>query len=221
MNGEPNYVYIVLSATPYRMGRWIRRATGEAYNHVSIATEESLTTLYSFARRYYRTPFHGGFVTETPDRYHHKGLSSHIRLYRLPVARHRYRKLLDELEQMQSHSSHYLYNHLSVLAAPAHKKVAVKDAYTCAEFVVSILSSLGYGFDPEQYYSVGDIARPLEDYCIYEGDFPAQGLGDPEFFQRHPVNHPALVSARGLLQLCWRLAVSNFLDSRIRKDFVR
>ena len=85
MNGEPNYVYIVLSATPYRMGRWIRRATGEAYNHVSIATEESLTTLYSFARRYYRTPFHGGFVTETPDRYHHKGLSSHIRLYRLPV----------------------------------------------------------------------------------------------------------------------------------------
>ena len=221
MKSEEKYVYVILSATPYRMGRWIRSATGEPYNHVSIATDADLTKLYSFARRYYRTPFHGGFVSETPDRYRHKGVCAHIRLYRLPVTQRRFRKVTALLEEMEQHSDHYLYNHLSVLAAPMHRKVAVTDAYTCAEFVVRILSSLGYGFDPEQYYSVGDIARPLEDYCIYEGDFPAPSLGDAEFFQRHPVPHPALVSARGLLQLCWRLAVRNFLDSRVRKDFVR
>ena len=66
-------LYVLFSATPYRMGKCIRFITGEPYNHVSIATEEDLRECYGFARRYYETPFYGGFVTERPSRYIHNG----------------------------------------------------------------------------------------------------------------------------------------------------
>ena len=66
MDEETEYLYVVFSATPYRMGKLIRFVTREPYNHVAISTEASLTRMYSFARRFYRTPFYGGFVTEEP-----------------------------------------------------------------------------------------------------------------------------------------------------------
>ena len=221
MTSKTKYVYILFSATPYRMGRWIRHVTGEPYNHVAIATDESLRDLYSFARRFYRTPFYGGFVTEHPDRYRHKGQISDVRMYRLPVTEQRWKKLNKRLLEMQEHPEHYLYNHLSVLAVPLGRKVAVQDAYTCAEFVVSALSDLGYGYDPARFYSIAQIAEPLENYHIYTGKFPAENGSDPTFFQSRPVPHPALVTARSMLQLCWRVAVANFLNSRVRRDIVR
>lgn len=221
VTGNQKYIYIIFSATPYRMGRWIRSVTGEPYNHVAIATDEDLSQLYSFARRFYRTPFYGGFVTELPDRYHHKGVTADIRLYRLPVPERRWKKLNQALLEMKEQSAHYLYNHLSVLTAPLHKKVAVQDAYTCAEFVVTTLSDLGFRFDPSHFYSIGDIAAALEGHEIYTGKFPAPSTGNPDFFRSQPVAHPLLVSARDFLQLCWRLAVANFLDSQVRHDIVR
>lgn len=215
------YIYVLFSATPYRMGSWIRYVTGEPYNHVAIAMEEDLSILYSFARRFYRTPFYGGFVTERPDRYRHKGITADIRLYRLPVTELRWRKLKASLLDMQDHAQHYLYNHLSVLAAPIHRKVPIQDAYTCAEFVVSTLNNMGYDYDPDRFYSIAQIAEPLEDYHIYTGKFPARTEQDPLFFQPQPVPHPLLLSFRELLHLCWRLAVANFLNSRVRHDIVR
>jgi hypothetical protein len=71
---QTQYVYIVFSSTPYRIGKFIRRLTREAYNHVSIALDPDLTKMYGFARRYYRTPFYGGFVRESLSRYHQVNL---------------------------------------------------------------------------------------------------------------------------------------------------
>lgn len=221
MAGETNCLYVVLSATPYRMGHMIRRVTGEPYNHISIATDESLTRLYSFARRYYRLPLYGGFVAESPARYHHKGITSQIRVYRLRVPERRWKKLVAALEEMEQHRDHFLYNHLSVLAAPIHRKISIQDAYTCAEFVVAVLNNLGFGFDPERFYTIGEIGQALEEHLFYQGDFPAPAQEDPEFFRHKPVNHPNLTCTRVMMQLCWRLAVANFLDSRVRRDIVR
>ena len=222
MNDQQKYIYVIFSATPYRMGSLIRSVTGEPYNHVSIATEENLSCIYSFARRFYRTPFYGGFVREHPSRYTHNGTTADIRIYRLPVPEQRWKKLNLQLKEMQENAKHYLYNHLSVLAAPLHKKVMVEDAYTCAEFVVCTLSNLGFDFDPERFYSIGQIAEPLEPYHIYTGKFPTNAPQDPVFFQRQPVSHPLLTSAKELMHLCWRLAVSNFLHTRVRRgDIIR
>lgn len=201
---EQKYLYVLFSATPYRMGRWIRFVTGEPYNHVSIATGKDLTCLYSFARRYYRTPFYGGFVTEDPCRYIHNGKAANIRLYRLPLTGRQWQYLQDMLEDMKEHADRYLYNHLSAMAAPLHRKVRVGKAFTCTEFTVNVLSKLGFDFDPNRFYTVGGIASRLTAYHIYTGDFPADRSSDSSFFHPNPVPHPLMVSTRDLLRLFWR-----------------
>ena len=172
MDSQQKYLYVIFSATPYRMGRFIRMVTGYAYNHVAIATEEDLSKLYAFARRFYRTPFYGGFVAEHPCRYHHNGVSAAIRLYRLPLTNRQWDRLQEILLTMRNQADRYLYNHLSALLAPLHIKVKVKNAFTCAEFAVSVLSSLGFDFDTRHFYTIGDISDRLESYHIYSGDFP-------------------------------------------------
>lgn len=209
MNDSQKYLYILFSATPYRMGRWIRSVTGEPYNHVALATEEDLSDLYAFARRFYRTPFYGGFVTEHPDRYRHNGVISDVKLYRLPLTDYQWKRLSKLLQQLRNNPEHYLYNHLSVLMAPMHKKVSVQDAFTCAEFAVCVLDYLGYKFDPQRFYSICEIAQELEPYLYYTGKFPEGNAGDPAFFQSHPVDHPLLTSARDFFALCWRFTATN------------
>lgn len=204
MADDPKYLYVLFSATPYRMGRLIRFVTGEPYNHVSIATEDDLRECYGFARRYYHTPFYGGFVTEQPNRYHHNGSTAAVRLYRLPLTQRQWEKLHARLTCMQNHPERFLYNHLSALTAPLHRKVRVRDAFTCAEFVVSILSTLGFDFDANRFYTISGIAERLESYHIYTGEFPAEPGEDSAFFQPHPIPHPIFASARSILALIWR-----------------
>lgn len=206
MSGKPRYLYVLFSATPYRMGYWIRRVTGEPYNHVAIATEEDLSRLYAFARRYYHTPFYGGFVQEHPCRYRHNGASAKVRLYRLPLTERQWEALQKLLHTMDAQADHYLYNHLSALTAPLHVKVRVRDAFTCAEFAVSVLSALGFDFDPSRFYTIGGIARRLEAYHIYTGEFPVRSGEDAAFFAPHPIRHPVFASTRSFLTLLWRKA---------------
>lgn len=207
MADSPQYLYILVSATPYRMGRWIRRVTGEPYNHVSIATEEDFKRCYSFARRYYRTPFYGGFVEEHPSRYHHNGDAAEVRLYRLPLTQAQWDRLQSLLAGMRQQPERYLYNHLSALAAPLHVRVRVRDAFTCAEFVVSVLSALGFDFDAGRFYTIGGIARRLKAYHIYTGHFPVKAEADPVFFAPRPLSHPVFASAQSILALLWRKAI--------------
>ena len=47
MDEEAEYLYVVFSATPYRMGKLIRFVTREPYNHVAISTEASLPRMSS------------------------------------------------------------------------------------------------------------------------------------------------------------------------------
>lgn len=201
---EAKYLYILFSSTPYRMGRMIRFITGEPYNHVSIALEEELTSLYAFARRYYRTPFYGGFVVESPSRFHHRSRTAEVSLCRIPVTAEQWQALRARLSSMEGSAHRYLYNHLSAIAAPLHRKIAVRDAYTCAEFAVSVLSSIGLAYDPRRFYTIGDIAAGLKDYHLYAGQFPVPPGEDTAFFLRHPVPHPIYRSTRDLLRLICR-----------------
>lgn len=208
MESDQKYLYILFSATPYRMGRLIRFVTGERYNHVAIALEEDLKELYAFARRYYHTPLYGGFVTEHPYRYHHNGSTANIRLCRLPVTDTQWQQLSKRLSYMRSHPQRYLYNHLSALAAPFHQKISVRDAYTCAEFTVSILQELNYNFTSRKFYSIGNILEKLDRYCFYEGQFPVPPEENSSFFDPHPVRSTLFVSTRDILKLLWRKAIA-------------
>lgn len=201
---ERKSLYVVFSSTPYRMGKMIRFVTREPYNHVAIALEEDLSRLYTFARRYYRTPFYGGFVVEEPYRYHHKGSTGQVCLCRLEIPAHRHRDLAEHLVRMEAEAEKYLYNHLSALAATFHKKFPVPNACTCAEFVVGILSRLDCGFSMDKFYSIGDMAEILKPYRVYTGDFPTPANDPGGFFARKPVAHPIRVSVRDILALVKR-----------------
>ena len=205
---QQKYLYVLFSATPYRIGRFIRLVTGDPYNHVAIGTEESLKELYAFARRYYNTPFYGGFVEETPCRYRHKGVTASIRLYRLPLTTRQYQQLQEILDAMRQKADRYLYNHLSAAAAPFRRKIRVKDAYTCAEFTVSILQELGLDFNSRRFYSIGDIAERLVPYHFYDGEFPVPPEEGSAFFASKPVRHPVFTSARDIFALFWRKATT-------------
>lgn len=208
MENTDRYLYILFSATPYRMGKLIRFVTGEPYNHVAIGLERDLQTLYAFARRYYNAPLYGGFVAEEPCRYHHNGVTAQIRLCRIPVTEAQWKSLQQRLEKMNSRSDRYLYNHLSALMAPFHRKVPVKDAFTCVEFTVSVLQELGFDFSPRRFYSIGDIADALAPYEVYTGDFPTFQSETGAFFDPLPLPYRWFVSVRDILALVWRKAIT-------------
>ena len=81
------YLYIVASETGSIVSRAIRQFTGAKYNHVSIALNGTLHTMYSFGRRLPWCPFWGGFVREEPG---YGTLArfpdTRVRVVRLPVS---------------------------------------------------------------------------------------------------------------------------------------
>ncbi len=199
-------IYIVFSSTPNRVGRLVRKFTREEFNHASIALDQNLTQMYGFARRFYRTPLYGGFVKESLSRYHQNGQASHICVCKIPVTAEQYKELEQLLTKMENDSDHYLYNHLSALGAVMHRRVYVKDAYTCIEFCVDILHKLGVDIDPKQHYTICQVAQMLLPYSIYEGSMP-EGNYDAEFYAKRPVPHPLFTTLRDMLKLLPRLGI--------------
>ena len=199
------YIYIVFSATPYRIGKIIRRVTKETYNHISIALDAELCEMYGFARRYYRLPLYGGFVKESLARYHLKQDSAQLCVCRIPVTQLQYQRLKEQLSSMYRQRDLYIYNHLSALGALFRKPVKVKRAYTCVEFCTQVLYELGIHIDPAQYHSVCDVLELLKSYMIYTGPAPVFTGTDPTFFAKKPVTFPVLITLRELCKLIPRL----------------
>ena len=199
------YIYVVFSSTPYFIGKAIRRITGQVYNHASIALDPELTQMYSFARRHYRTPLYGGFVKESLSRFRLGDQISHIRISKIPVTQEQYDALADRLAAMEAQSCDYLYNHISALGALLHKPIYAKNAYTCVEFCVEILSALDLKIQPGRYYSVDELDTLLSPYRIYTGQAPEAREADPVFFAKRPVPFPLWVTARDICKLLPRL----------------
>ena len=68
----------------------------------------------------------------------------------------------------------YIYNTLSAATNIIRKKVRVKKAYTCVEFVVETLDLLAVDerLCAGNFYSVKDLEDIFSDRVIYEGEFP-------------------------------------------------
>lgn len=203
MNMENN-IYIVFSATPNRVGRLVRKVTGEEFNHASIALDENLSRMYGFARRYYRTPLYGGFVRESLSRYHQNGRASRIRVCKLPVTQMQYDTLEQLLSKMELDGEHYLYNHLSALGAVVHRRIHAKDAYTCIEFCVDILHKLGVDIDPGKHYTICQVEQMLLPYSVYCGPIP-DGDYDADFYAKRPVPYPICTTVRDVFRVLPRL----------------
>src|SRR5690554_1505697 len=89
-----NKIYVVLSATPTRIGLIIRTLTGSSFNHASISLTNDLSEMYSFARYHANNPFVGGFIKEFPQRLTlGKDSDVFINVYEIPVNKAEYDKI--------------------------------------------------------------------------------------------------------------------------------
>ncbi len=165
-------LYIVFSATPYKMGKFIRFFTGGRYNHVSVSADYELTEMYSFARRYRRAPLIGGFVKENSGRFYADGKSTQIMICEIPVSKEKKDVLLARLSEMKNEREKYIYNFFSAAATPLRRDIHIKDAYTCVEFAVYMLELVGLSFGKKSYIGIEDLKIQLERFKVYEGEFP-------------------------------------------------
>lgn len=137
-------IYILLTDTGTWFSRMIKLYTGFPYNHASIALDEELNHLYSFGRKVYVNPFSGGFIKESMN----SGVFLHQQqtrcaLYKLTVNKEQYDAILNVIYQFESFAAHYKYNLLGIFAIALNKKIKRDNAFTCSQFVATVLEESG------------------------------------------------------------------------------
>ena len=187
MTDSPKYVYVVFSSTQYMIAKFIRAFTRHRYNHVSISLDGNMQTLYSFARRYEDTPFCGGFVVETPERYMRRNVAAAVQIYAIPVTDEQHSAIREHLEAYQAEAQDYVYNYIGALTFLLRRRVALERCHTCVDFATEVIGMTGAGIQPDRFYSIRGLARNLTRYKIYEGHFYAPlTLSDmPSEFSTH------------------------------------
>lgn len=177
-------IYIVLTQTKTYPARAIRFYTNEPYAHASIAFDDNLDEMYSFARRGLYNPFNAGFIREHID----KGVfgrfsSTDCSIYQLRITNEQYMKLRSEIEIFNRNKDAYSYNYLGLIGAAFNIPVRSKYRYFCSQFVAYILEKSGIYIFDKNYALIkpGDIRinpfletiyqGKLSEYRIYKSKF--------------------------------------------------
>lgn len=171
---KKNYnLYVLLTKTPLKTGKFIRRITGYEYNHCSVSFDRNFNSLYSFTRKYKSATFYACLVNESSLRYKE---NTKVKIFKIPINYKTYKRLKNYLSDLISHENDYIYNYLSIITYPFKKKVKIKKCYTCCEFTVEILKKFCKitEFTKKDYYSVKEVAEFLNKYLLYEGTFKVE-----------------------------------------------
>ena len=133
-------VYIVLTLTQTYPARVIHLYTSEPYAHASIAFDEDLEEMYSFARRGIWNPFNAGFVEEDiTNGIFGKYTSTTCNIYQLKITENQYIKLREEVEIFRCNKRDYSYNYLGLIGAAVNVPIQTRQRYFCSQFVAYIL----------------------------------------------------------------------------------
>lgn len=185
------YIYVVFSATPYKMGKFIRKITKQQYNHVSIAFDDTLKEMYSFARHYQDTPLYGGFVEESHARYFYKEEASKVKVHAIPLDLKEYEDVSLYIQSFKENQKEYLYNTISAIFTPLRYRVQIHKSYTCTEFATSVLAQLNTGIEEKEFYSIEELEKELEHCIIFQGSIEAlikkEKEVDSEFLEEHNI----------------------------------
>ena len=171
-----NAIYIVFSATPTGMGRLIRKATRNRYNHVSLSLSRDIHKMYTFARLHRTIPLYGGFVAESILRYQSFAGAARVKVCRVEVPAPELADLHSHLERLWNQREEYIYNTPAALTSLVHLRPVIFRAYTCVTFVQELLARYGLArvsqSDPPTVRALEDRLAPC---VIYEGPAPACG----------------------------------------------
>ena len=164
MENNCKYVYVIISQTNTFLGKMIRLFTFNNFNHTSLALNEELNDMYSFARYNLYSPLAGGFVTEKPGRYISPNQGTLIKVFKIPVSAQSYAEIENDIHFFARNQNKMIYNTIGAMLLLFHKEVHIKNTYTCVEFVASILDIKGVT-------TLKELESKLNDYLIFNGDF--------------------------------------------------
>lgn len=166
------FIYIVLSQTRTYPARAIRLYTQEPYAHASIAFDEDLDEMYSFARRGVYNPFNAGFIREHVD----QGVFGRYRttecsIYKLKITDEQYYRLRKEIDIFNKNKNTYSYNYLGLIGAAFNIPIRSKQRYFCSQFVAYVLERSGIHILDKTYALVKPRDIRICPYLstIYEG----------------------------------------------------
>ncbi|MBM6615478.1 hypothetical protein JTF06_11305 [Desemzia sp. RIT804] len=177
-------VYLLLTDTGTVFNTAIKKYTRKPYNHASLALDQQLSQVYSFARKKVYNPFIGGFVQE--DVTEHLLNEASCEIYCLTVTPLQYEQLQMILKQFERNKEQYKYNLLGVLAIPLRRDIYRENAYFCSQFVayalgeagISLINKSTHLITPDDFRQCEQVELVYEgtvqDYLIQEN--PAFGL---------------------------------------------
>ncbi len=141
---EKKDLFILLSRTHTIPSKIIRALNPMPYAHASIAFDENLSEMYSFARKRVHYPFYCGLIDEDINKgVYGRKKSTECLVLRLPVSKEVYQKAHDYVEGLKARRRLYGYNYLGVLAVKFHKAFDRKYAFFCTQFVEKVLQVSG------------------------------------------------------------------------------
>lgn len=180
---EPG-IYIVTSCCSTLPGHLIRarakmkfwnRYAGDRYSHVSVAFDNQLREMFSFARKELHNPLDSGLIQEnirTGVFAFHPALDW-IAVFRLPVSQEQYRDICRRLDRYWERRDELRYNFLGLFSMLlVGKGVCQKDHYFCSQWVAELLEQSGIClFDGKEPQNVRpfDFYSALNQFKLFEG----------------------------------------------------
>lgn len=133
-------IYIMLSRTGTKFSKLLRLFTRAPYNHVSIALDENLDSLYSFGRRHLYIPILAGFVKEdVNDGIYHLYKDTRCEVYCMTISNEQYQKLKKLIERFEREGQKYRYNFFGLGAMLFNIPLHREHHYVCSQFVAYLL----------------------------------------------------------------------------------
>lgn len=165
-------IYVILSATPTKMGKIIRALTRYELNHTSISLTENLTEMYSFARYRAANPLVGGFVKEFPQRLSlGKNRDVYIKVYKIPVSNMKYNNIKSFINDMKNDKEENIYNSLDALGYLFGWHFNAYKSHTCSSFVVNSLceGDIIVNLNASRNILIREIEKLLNKHIYYSG----------------------------------------------------
>lgn len=162
-------IYLLFTDTGSLLSKLIKLYTKKPYNHVSLAFDPELMTVYSFGRKKATNPFHGGFVKEDVR----SGLfkDADCAIYSLTITAEQQVKIRSIIDEMEKHKDIYRYHFLGLFGFLLSKPISKQHAFFCSEFVATLLMECGviYEHKPASLMSPSDLQQIPCLQLQYEG----------------------------------------------------
>ncbi|MDE5577065.1 MAG: hypothetical protein K2J11_06735 [Oscillospiraceae bacterium] len=171
---KKRYLYLVLTRTGTFPSKLIGFVTGKRYTHVSIASDEMLTEMYSFCRDKKEKPLPAGFNRE--DLFTEVfGACKTIpgEVYRLPVTDEQLERYNDVIRHFILNRGSYSYDVGALLPMALHIPYKLRNRFVCSVWVGFVLGKSGvkHNIDKQPSLIEPEDFRSIEGAeLVYRGD---------------------------------------------------